>query len=140
MAKTEAKTKETRESVPGFIKKIPDQQKQKDSLTLVELMKKKSGVEPKMWGPSIIGFGKYHYVYESGHEGDAPLLGFSPRKTAIVVYVEPQFEQREELLKKIGKHKVTKACIYFKRLEDIDIKILEKVLVNSMRATKSKYK
>lgn len=137
MAKT--KTSETSESVMGFIKKVPDLQKQKDSWVLIDLMKKISGHSPKMWGPSIIGFGKYHYVYESGHEGDAPLLGFSPRKAAIVVYIESEFDKRDELLQKIGKHTVSKVCVYIKRLSDIDIKILEKLLVKSLQLTKSKY-
>ena len=94
MAKYQAKTKETVKSVFEFIADVPDQQKQKDALALVELMQNVSGFEPKMWGPSIIGFGSYHYVYESGHEGDAPLLCFSPRKADMVLYLASEFDQR----------------------------------------------
>ena len=139
MAKYQAKTKETVKSVFEFIADVPDQQKQKDALALVELMQNVSGFEPKMWGPSIIGFGSYHYVYESGHEGDAPLVGFSPRKAEFSLYLSSGFDQREELLQKFGKHKVAKACIYFKRLEDVDTNILKKMIKNSLRYMKEKY-
>lgn len=140
MAKAEPKMKQTTESVEAFIRKVPDQQKQSDSFAIIEMMKKKTGAEAKMWGPSIIGFGKYHYKYESGHEGDAPLAGFSPRHTAIVIYVFSAFDRRAELLGKLGKHKATKACIYIKKLQDIDFKVLEMIVANSIRHVKSKYK
>ena len=140
MAKAEPKMKQTTESVEAFIRKVPDQQKQSDSFAIIEMMKKKTGAEAKMWGPSIIGFGKYHYKYESGHEGDAPLAGFSPRHTAIVIYVSSAFDRRAELLGKLGKHKATKACIYIKKLQDIDFKVLEMIVANSIRHVKSKYK
>ena len=87
MAKYKAKTTENADSVLNFIKKIPDEQRQKDALAIVAIMQKQSGFEPKMWGPAIIGFGSYHYKYESGHEGDAPLIGFSPRKAEFALYL-----------------------------------------------------
>ena len=139
MAKYKAKTTETANSVSGFIKKVPDQQRQKDALAITEIMKEQSGFEPKMWGPAIVGFGSYHYKYESGHEGDAPLVGFSPRKAEFVFYF-PNFEKREELLKKFGKHKTGKACVYIKKLEDVDIEILKKMITNSIKHYKGKYK
>lgn len=139
MAKYQAKTKETVKSVFEFIADVPDQQKQKDALALVELMQRESGFEPKMWGPNIIGFGSYHYVYESGHEGDAPLLCFSSRKAEMVLYLASEFDQREELLKQFGKYKTGKACIYFKRLEDVDTSILKKMIKNSLLYMKEKY-
>lgn len=139
MAKYEAKTKETANSVHKFIDSIPDEQKQKDAKTLVELMEELSGFEAKMWGPSIIGFGSYHYVYESGHEGDAPRLGFSPRKAEMVLYMASGFPQFGELLGQFGKHKKTKGCIYFKRLEDVSIPVLKKMIKGSLKYMKEKY-
>src|SRR5258705_10344391 len=120
MAKTTAKTTENKTSVQAFIKSVPDPQRQKDALAIIEIIKKQTGFDPKMWGPSIIGFGSYHYKYDSGHEGDAPLVGFSPRKTEFGLYLTSQFDKREELLKQFGKYKAAKACIYIKKLEDIN--------------------
>jgi hypothetical protein len=140
MAKYQAKTTENELSVNDFIKKIPDAQRQKDALALVDIMQKQSGFPPKMWGPAIIGFGSYHYVYESGHEGDAPLVGFSPRKTEFALYLSSVFDKREELLLQFGKHKTAKACIYIKKIEDIRVDILKKMIANSLKHTKAKYK
>src|SRR5690349_9732199 len=128
MAKAEPKMKENSESVEAFVRNVPDVQKRFDSFTLIELMKRKSGAEPKMWGSTIIGFGRYHYKYESGHEGDAPLYAFSPRNTSIVVYMSPEFDERESLLARLGKHKSSKGCIYIKKLQDIDLGILERII------------
>ncbi|HMI77285.1 MAG TPA: DUF1801 domain-containing protein [Ferruginibacter sp.] len=135
MAKYKAKTTENKASVSAFIKTIPDLQKQKDSFALIEIMKKQSGFEPKLWGPAIIGFGKCHFKYESGHEGDMPLIGFSPRKAALTLYLAMDFEKKEELLKKLGKHKTSYCCLYVKKLEDIDTKVLEKMITNSIKST-----
>ena len=134
------KTVETSSSVSAFIKKLPDAQRQKDALAIIEIMKAQSGFEPKMWGPAIIGFGSYHYKYESGREGEAPLVGFSPRKTEFALYLTSAFENREELLKRFGKHKTAKACIYIKKIEDIDTAVLKKMIANSIRFLKTKYK
>ncbi len=139
MSKYKAKTTETDVNVFRFIAAVPDEQKQKDALALVKLMQEISGFEPKMWGPSIIGFGNYHYVYESGHEGDMPLLAFSPRKAEMVVYIESAFDGREELLQQLGKHKTGKVCLYFKKLHDINTTVLTKLLKKSLRLTKEKY-
>jgi hypothetical protein len=136
MSKYTPITTETNSSVAKFIKTIPDEQKQQDSFTIIEMMKKISGFEPKMWGTAIIGFGTYHYKYDSGHEGDAPLLGFSPRKAALSLYLCSEFDQREELLKKFGKHTSSKACIYVKKLDDVDLNVLEKMIKNSLKYTK----
>ncbi|MNG19807.1 hypothetical protein D3C84_1040090 [compost metagenome] len=95
-------------------------------------MQEETGFEPKMWGPSIIGFGSYHYKYASGHEGDAPLAGFSPRKAAISLYVYLSEENREELLSKFGKHRTAKSCIYVKKLSDIDVEILKEMVSASV--------
>lgn len=139
MAKYQVKTTETNTSVSALIKKIPEAQRQKDALAIIEIMKKQSGFDAKMWGPAIIGFGSYHYKYESGHEGDAPLIGFSPRKSEFALYLTSNFENREGLLKKFGKHKSAKACIYFKKLEDINVDILEKMVKSSLKSRKANH-
>lgn len=133
-----AKTTETKASVTAFIKKA-DKAKQEDSLELLKIFEAASGFEPKMWGPSIIGFGSYHFKYESGREGDAPLCGFSPRKQEFSLYLSSGFAEREALLKKFGKHKSAKSCIYIKKLEDIDVAVLKKMISLSVKHTKSKH-
>ena len=122
------KTKATKESVNTFLDKVPSDAMRKDSHTLIGLMKKITGEEPKMWGPSIIGFGQYHYKYASGHEGDICLTGFSPRKQALTLYALVGAEGQTELLKKLGKHKAGKGCLYIKKLEDIDLNVLETLI------------
>jgi len=122
------KTTETEVDVLDFINSyVENEQKRADSLKLIELMSKWSGFEPKMWGPTIIGFGSYHYQYASGHEGHAPLLGFSPRKAQFSFYIYSKTDKSDQLLKAFGKYKMGKACIYVKKLADIDISILEKL-------------
>ncbi|MBL7746901.1 MAG: DUF1801 domain-containing protein [Chitinophagaceae bacterium] len=120
------KTAETAINVIDFVNSFVDnEQKKADSFRLIELMSEWSGFPPAMWGPSIIGFGKYHYKYASGHEGDAPLIGFSPRKAAFSLYVFSPTEDNKQLLNDLGKFKISKACIYIKKLEDINIATLE---------------
>ena len=126
------KTMETQNSVIDFINTVEDPTKRNDSFELVKLMQEQTGYEPKMWGPGIIGFGSYHYKYASGHEGDAPLVGFSPRKDAISLYLYPSFEDKEELLLKFGKHKAGKGCIYIKKIADIDVEVLKKMISYSV--------
>ena len=122
----ENKTKVTEIHVSDFINSfVDDKQKREDSLQLIELMKKWSGFEPKMWGPTIIGFGSYHYKYASGHEGDCLLIGFSPRKKAFSLYVYAPRQNNTELLNQLGKFKMGKACIYINKLLDIDLDVLE---------------
>jgi len=103
-------------------------------------MKKITKEEPKMWGPSIVGFGKYHYKYASGHEGDMCMSGFSPRKEALTIYILPGFEKNKSLMKKLGKYKTSKSCLYIKRLDDVDTKVLENLIVSSFNYMKEKYK
>ncbi|HMI08476.1 MAG TPA: DUF1801 domain-containing protein [Flavobacterium sp.] len=126
------KTTETANSVEEFINKVDNEMKRDDSFRLIEIFRSISGFEPKMWGPSIIGFGSYHYKYESGHEGDAPLAGFSPRKDSLVLYFAKEFKNREDLLLQLGKHKSSKACVYVKKLNDIDHKVLQQMIKNSI--------
>ena len=133
------KTTETLINVTEFINAVNDEVKRKDSLTLIEAIKKLTGLEPKMWGPSIVGFGSYHYKYDSGHEGDSPLVGFSPRASALTLYLSGRFEKREELLQKLGTHKTDKGCIYIKRLEDINIETLQKMITNHIKHIQKMY-
>lgn len=122
------KTTETAVSPIDFINSYVDNdQKKEDSLRLIELMKEWSGFKPKMWGPTIIGFGNYHYKYKSGHEGNAPIIGFSPRKAEFSLYVFYPTKDNQHLLDNLGKFKMGKACIYIKKLSDIDITGLEKL-------------
>jgi hypothetical protein len=130
------KTTETISSVADFINGVKDQTKRKDSFALIELIKKQTGFIPKMWGPSIIGFGSYHYKYDSGREGDSPLVGFSPRASALAFYLSGHFDKREELLEKLGKYKTNKGCIYIKKLDDIKIEILQKMITNHINHIK----
>lgn len=131
MAKT--KTTYTTVKVTDFINSYVDNdQKKADSFRLVELMQEWSGFEPVMWGPTIIGFGNYHYTYASGHEGDAPIIGFSPRKAAFSLYIFSPTEKSKKLLAGLGKYKMAKACIYVKKLDDINIPTLQKLCKESI--------
>jgi len=130
---TKNKTTETAVNVIDFVNSfVENDQKKTYSFQLIELMTKWSGFEPKMWGPSIIGFGSYHYKYASGHEGDAPLIAFSPRKVAFSLYVFSPTEENKHLLEDLGKYKISKACIYIKKLSDINTEILEKLCKTSI--------
>jgi hypothetical protein len=133
------KTAETGVAVTDFINAFVDKpEKRDDSFRLVELMRQWSGFEPRMWGPSIIGFGKYHYRYASGHEGEAPLLGFSPRKAEFSLYVTDPEKDYDKFLKQLGKIRAAKSCIYFKKLADLDLKVLEKLCMETLRHMRGK--
>lgn len=134
------KTTETENNVADFIATVENEAKRDDSFRLIELMREISGHEPKMWGPSIIGFGRYHYRYDSGHEGDAPLIGFSPRKAAISLYVFTGLDEHRHLLDDLGKFKIGKACIYVNKLSDINEKKLIALMKKSIAFLKSKYR
>lgn len=125
-----AKNKTQANSLPvmDFIRSVPNETRKNDSIRLLDIFTSCSGFPPVMWGPSIIGFGSYHYQYESGHEGDAPIVGFSPRKDALSLYLSTGFEGRGPLLEKLGKHKTSKACLYIKKLADIDVSVLEEMI------------
>jgi hypothetical protein len=130
------KTVETQKSVAGFLSTIIDGKKRDDCSAIINLIMEQTGLEPKMWGTSIIGFGSYHYKYESGHEGDAPLAGIASRANAITLYLGTEFDKREELLSKFGKFKTGKGCIYIQKLEDIDKSVLSKMVKNSIEYRK----
>ncbi len=122
------KTTETTVNVNDFINLITDEAKRKDAFSLVGIFEKQTNFQAKMWGPSIIGFGSYHYKYESGREGDSPIVAFSPRASAIVLYLSLNAEKREVLLPKFGKYKSEKGCIYIKKLADIDVEVLQEMI------------
>lgn len=136
----ENKTKPTAVSVSAFIDALPDEAKRADAKALAKLMQSASGEKPKMWGPSIIGFGSVHYKYDTGREGDMPLIGFSPRKTANVLYGAIGFTGADALLAELGKHTTGKGCLYIKKLGDVDRKVLEAMLVKALAAKRGKYK
>jgi hypothetical protein len=133
------KTKPTKVSVTKFIGKLRDPNRRTDAKTLVEMMQRATGEKPRMWGPSIVGFGSYHYKYESGREGDMPLIAFSPRKAATVLYNMTGFGDSARLLAKLGKHTTGKGCLYIKRLADVDQKVLEAMVAESVAATRARH-
>ena len=133
------KTTETTQSVTGFINAIKDETKRKDCFEVVAMMRELTGLEPKMWGPSIVGFGSYHYKYASGHEGDMPMLAFSPRAAAIVFYICDDFTNKAALLQQLGKHTTGKVCLYVKKLSDVDVTVLKKILAGSYKEMQVKY-
>ncbi len=135
----ELKTKETDDSVIEFIETVPSEKKREDAYKLLDIFAETSGYEAKMWGPSIIGFGSYHYKYASGHEGDAPLVGFSPRKAKISLYFATGDNAREDLLQDFGKHTSGKACVYINKIADIDVEILKKLIKQSIKFLKETY-
>ncbi len=126
------KTIETIVNVADFLATIANEKKRNDCSTIVDLIADATGYTPKMWGPSIIGFGSYHYKYESGREGDAPLAGLAPRATSITLYLGTSFKDSKELLSKFGKHKLSGGCIHIQKLEDIDTAVLIEMFKNSI--------
>ena len=133
------KTKPTKASVEKHLAAIANEEQLKDAQSLVALIRKVTKAEPKMWGPSIVGFGSYHYKYASGHEGESALAAFAVRGRDLVVYSAPEFEGRDALFAKLGKHKAGKGCIYIRRLADIDVKVLETLVTRSIADTKRRY-
>jgi hypothetical protein len=135
----ENKTQATGASVTAFINSIDDKQKRADVRKVAAMMRKATGKRAKMWGPSIVGYGTYHYKYASGREGDFLMTGFSPRKQALSVYIMPGFAHFETLMNKLGKYKTGKSCLYIKRLSDVDEKILEQLIIRSVKHMREHY-
>jgi len=137
----EAKTKPTEVSVASFLNAIEDAERRKDCKALVALMKRATGCAPRMWGPSIVGFDRYHYKYASGHEGDSCVVGFSSRKGDISIYLMGIYEDAgaKLLLGKLGKHKAGKACVYVRRLADVQVPVLEQLVARSVADTRRRY-
>jgi len=134
----ELKTKQNEASVEKFLNSVKDEKQRADSFEVLKLMKEVTKSEPKMWGTSIVGFGKYHYVYASGQEGDWPVTGFSPRKGKMTLYIMTGFDEKSDKMKKLGKYKTGKCCLYIKKLEDIDLSVLKDLVKNSVEAMKKK--
>ncbi len=135
----ELKTKETDNSVIEFIEGVDNPKKREDAYQLLDIFTETTGYDAKMWGPSIIGFGSYHYKYASGHEGDAPLVGFSPRKAKISLYFATGDSAREELLKDFGKHTTGKACVYINKVADINVDVLKELILQSVKFLQETY-
>lgn len=135
----DTKTAPTKASVTAFINAVENDARRRDAKTLLAVMKKITGEKAKMWGPSIIGFGEYHYKYESGREGDMLAVGFSPRKANMVLYVLGSLKDDDPLLSKLGKFKRGRACLYVNKLEGVDMKVLEKLIEKSYKTTKKKW-
>lgn len=135
---TEAKTRPTKEKVTDFLNRVPDATRREDSFVVAQMMEQITGVKPQMWGPSIVGFGSFHYKYASGREGDWPLIGFSPRKQDLTLYLSlAGYEKYEDLMKQLGKHKTGKSCLYIKRLSDIHVPTLKKLIKASLKDSKA---
>jgi hypothetical protein len=132
----ELKTKANEASVEAFLSGIPDEKKRTDASAILELMQEVTKEPPKMWGDSIVGFGNYHYKYASGHEGNSCLTGFSPRKQDLTIYINTGFEAHQELMEQLGKYKTGKVCLYVKKLEDIKLPVLKKLVKASFTAMK----
>ena len=138
----ELKTKKNEDNVEDFLNSVENEKKRDDSFKILELMRKVTGLEPKMCGDSIIGFGEYHYRYASGHEGDAPLVGFSPRKQNLTLYlmgcyIQPEDKTYDALFDQLGKHKTGKSCLYIKKLADVNMDVLEKLVEKSFEDMKN---
>jgi hypothetical protein len=134
MAGYALKTVATPADVAAFVERVENPERRADARVLIELMSRLTGAPATMWGPSIIGFGRYHYRYDSGHEGDMCVAGFSPRKAELVVYLMPGFADRTEQLARLGRHRTGKSCLYLKRLADVDLGVLEEMIQQSLVA------
>ena len=126
-------------NVKAFIEQVTPESKKEDCFTIMEMMQSLTGHEPQMWGPSIVGFGSYHYKYASGREGDFMRIGFSPRKQNRTLYIMNGFDRYEELMNKLGKHKTGKSCLYIKKLEDVDVNVLKQLMTESLTYMAKKY-
>ncbi|MFD2611270.1 DUF1801 domain-containing protein [Paenibacillus gansuensis] len=135
----EPKTKETDNSVIEFIEQVESPKKRQDAYELLRIFEETTGYEARMWGPSIIGFGSYHYKYASGHEGDAALTGFSPRKAKISLYLAAQLPETHELLEKFGKHTAAKGCVYINKVADIDVEVLRDLIRQTVKFVRETY-
>ena len=135
----ENQTVATRASVSGFLAKVKDKQKRADSQVLVKMMQEATGEKAVMWGPAIVGFGSLHYKYASGREGDMPVIGFSPRKQDLTLYIGGGLENYKDLLARLGKHKTSKVCLYVKRLDDVDLPTLKKLMHESIKRVRKQH-
>lgn len=135
----ENKTQKTTASVEAFLSAIPDEAKRRDARAIAALMTEETGEQPALWGAAIVGFGSYRYTYESGHSGEAPLTGFSPRKQNFALYIMPGFTEYGALLAKLGKHKTSKSCLYVNKLADVDVDVLRDLVRRAVAWMRKKY-
>lgn len=135
----EIKTKPTAVAVDDFIDAVEPARRREDARTVCAMMERMTGEPPRMWGPSIIGFGEYHYKYDSGHEGDMCRMGFSPRKSAMTIYLVPGFERHRALMERLGKHRTGKSCLYINKLSDVDMEVLEALMRESLEHMDARY-
>lgn len=133
------RTKQTDQDVAAFLQSIPDAQRREDCKRVAELMRQVTGSDPAMWGASMVGFGRYHYKYESGREGEWFLTGFSPRKNALTLYIMAGFDRYDRLMESLGKYKTGKSCLYVKKLDDIDFDVLRELIDESVQHMKQAY-
>ncbi len=133
----EPKTKPTQASVKEFLNQLPDKERRDDCIAVAKMMEEITGEKPKMWGPSIVGFGTWHYKYASGREGDWPIAAFSPRKKDLTIYLTVGFEKNADLMKQLGKHSTGKSCLYIKRLSEIHVPTLKKLIKTSTKQAKA---
>ena len=136
---SELKTKPSRRSVQAFLRRLDHEGRREDCFRLLAIMEAITETRPRMWGTSLIGFGSYHYVYASGREGDWPVAGFSPRKRDLTIYIMPGFGNYQPLLKQLGPHKTGKSCLYLKRLDDVDTRVLERLIKRSVSDMEKMY-
>lgn len=134
----EIKTQKTKASVKDFLDSIEDETKRRDAKAVDKLMREVTGEKPQMWGPTIVGYGQYHYVYASGREGDWMQVGFSPRKAALTLYIMPGFERYDGLMQKLGKYTTGKSCLYLKKLADVDMEVLRELVAASVEHMRNK--
>ena len=139
MAKSENKTKPTKVSVRGFVDEIENETRRKDAKALLKVFKEVTGLTPQMWGPSIVGYGRYHYKYESGREGEFMMTGFSARKANLVLYIMPGYLDLSDQLKRLGKHKLGKSCLYINKLADVDVDVLKEIITYGMDYMQKNY-
>lgn len=139
MANAQNKTQPAKTSVAAFLNAIPDDDRRRDCKAIAKLLKTVSGKRPALWGTSIVGYGTYHYTYASGREGDSLRIGFSPRKQDITIYIMPGYTDYGSILSKLGKHKKGKSCLYIKRLSDVDMKVLERLVRAGWKDMQKRY-
>lgn len=132
----ELKTKPTNASVEKFLNQVADETRREDCFKVAKMMEEITGEKPKMWGPSIVGFGSYHYKYASGQEGDWPIAAFSPRKQDLTLYLMPGFQEHADLMERLGKHRTGKSCLYIKRLSDVHVPTLNRLIRDSVKRMK----
>jgi hypothetical protein len=132
----DVKTKKTGASVSDFLSRVPNERRRRDARTVLKMMRRATGCPPAMWGPSIVGFGTHRYIYASGREGDWPVIAFSPRKHTLTLYLSSGFEGYAERMSRLGKFKTTKACLYLQSLQDVDLRVLQELIEESVRNTK----